>query len=276
MNFILANCKHGQRIVGTELAPKIIYNKLLKNVYKKDLTKKVSINEKYFINNRGYNMIYNEYYNYNMINTRPIITLGGDHSVSIGSCQAFLDKYKDDGHIVWIDAHTDINTKETSKTGNTHGMVVSQLMGLDKSFITNKQYDLKPEQITYLGPRCIDMKEKEILNEYNMKVYSSQDIKLIGIFYILHELQKRLNNKKIHISFDIDIFDPHYVKSTGTPVNYGLNLWEIYTILKYICKNNSVKSCDFVEYNPLISDKDNVEKSLLNLEISINSLLKYI
>ena len=120
------------------------------------------------------------------------------------------------------------------------------------------------------------MKEKEILNEYNMKVYSSQDIKLIGIFYILHELQKRLNNKKIHISFDIDIFDPHYVKSTGTPVNYGLNLWEIYTILKYICKNNSVKSCDFVEFNPLISDKDNVEKSLLNLEISINSLLKYI
>ena len=276
MNIILANCRFGQKKLGTELSPKIIYNKLLKNVYKKDLTKKVSINEKYFINNRGYNMIYNEYYNYNMINTRPIITLGGDHSVSIGSCQAFLDKYKDDGHIVWIDAHTDINTKETSKTGNTHGMVVSQLMGLDKSFITNKQYDLKPEQITYLGPRCIDMKEKEILNEYNMKVYSSQDIKLIGIFYILHELQKRLNNKKIHISFDIDIFDPHYVKSTGTPVNYGLNLWEIYTILKYICKNNSVKSCDFVEYNPLISDKDNVEKSLLNLEISINSLLKYI
>ena len=276
MNFILANCKHGQRIVGTELAPKIIYNKLLKNVYKKDLTKNVSINDKYFINERGYNMIYSEYYNYNMINTRPIITLGGDHSVSIGSCQAFLDKYKEDGHIVWIDAHTDINTKETSKTGNTHGMVVSQLMGLDKSFITNKQYDLKPDQITYLGPRSIDIKEKEILNEYNMKIYSSQDIKLIGIFYILHELQNRLNNKKIHISLDIDIFDPYYVKSTGTPVNYGLNLWEIYTILKYICKNNSVKSCDFVEYNPLISDKEDVEKSLLNLEISINTLIKYI
>ena len=276
MNIILANCRHGQRIVGTELAPNIIYNKLLKNVYKKDLTNNVSINDKYFSNNKGYNMIYNEYYNYNMINTRPIITLGGDHSVSIGSCQAFIDKYKEDAHIVWIDAHTDINNKETSKTGNTHGMVVSQLMGLDESFITNKQYDLKPDQITYLGPRCIDLKEQEILDKYNMKIYSSQHIKNIGIFYILHELQNRLNNKKIHISFDIDVFDPYYVKSTGTPVNYGLNLWEIYTILKYICKKNSVKSCDFVEFNPLISSKDNVEKSLLNLEISINSLLKYI
>ena len=276
MNFILANCRHGQRKLGVELAPQIIYNNLLKNVYKKDLTNKVSINEKYFKDYKGYNMIYKEYYNYNMINTRPIITLGGDHSVSIGSCQAFLDKYKEDAHIVWVDAHTDINTVETSESGNIHGMIVSQLMGLDKSFIIDKQYDLKPDQITYLGPRSIDMGEKEILDKYNMKVYSSQDIKYIGIFYILHELQNRLNNKKIHISFDIDIFDPFYVKSTGTPVNYGLNLWEVHSMLKYICKNNSVKSCDFVEYNPLIGSEDEAYKSAINLDVSINTLIKYI
>ena len=76
--------------------------------------------------------------------------------------------------------------------------------------------------------------------------------------------------------FDLDVFDSYYVKSTGTPVNYGLNLWEIHSILKFICNNNSVKSCDFVEYNPLISDKEEIEKSLLNLETTINTLIKYI
>ena len=276
MNFILANCKHGQRKIGVEYAPTIIYNSLLKNVYKKDLTNNVYIKDTLFRNERGYNKIYNEYNNFNNVNNNPVITLGGDHSVSIGSCQAFIDKYKEDAHIVWVDAHTDINTQETSITGNIHGMVVSQLMGLDKSLIKNKQYDLKPDQITYLGPRSIDLKEQEILDKYNIKVYSSQDIKNLGVFYILQEIQNKLYNKKIHISFDLDVFDSYYVKSTGTPVNYGLNLWEIHSILKYICINNSVESCDFVEYNPLISDKEEIEKSLLNLEISINTLIKYI
>ena len=135
MNFILANCKHGQRKIGTELAPNIIYNKLLKNVYKKDLTNNVFIKDTLFRNERGYNKIYEQYNNFNNVNNNPVITLGGDHSVSIGSCQAFIDKYKEDAHIVWVDAHTDINTQETSITGNIHGMVVSQLMGLDKSLI---------------------------------------------------------------------------------------------------------------------------------------------
>jgi len=276
MNFILANCKHGQRKLGVEYAPSIIYNSLLKNVYKKDITNNVFIKDTLFRNERGYNKIYEQYNNFNNVNNYPVITLGGDHSVSIGSCQAFIDKYKEDAHIVWIDAHTSINTYETSNTDNMHGMVVSQLMGLDKSLINNKQYDLKPDQITYLGPRSIDLKEQEILDKYNIKVYSSQDIKNLGVFHILHELQNKLNNEKIHISFDLDVFDSYYVKSTGTPVNYGLNLWEIHSILKFICKNNSVKSCDFVEYNPLISDKEEIEKSLLNLETTINTLIKYI
>ena len=67
-------------------------------------------------------------------------------------------------------------------------MVVSQLMGLDKSLIVDKLYDLKPDLITYLGPRSIDVKEQAILDKYNMIVYSSQDIKNIGVFYILNEI----------------------------------------------------------------------------------------
>jgi len=275
MNFILANCKQGQKKIGVECSPQILYKNLLKYI-NKDLSQNINVHHKFFNNNEGYNMIYNLYNNYNIINDNPVITLGGDHSVSIGSCQAFIDKYKDDAHIIWIDAHTDINTYKTSDSGNIHGMVVSQLMGFDDPLILNKQYNLKPEQITYLGPRSIDEGEQKIIDEHNIKIYSCENIKKLGIFYILQEIQEKIKKKKIHISFDIDVFDPYYVQSTGTVVENGLNPFEIYTILKYICQNNPISSCDFVEFNPLLSDQKNMVKTLLYMNKSMEHVLKNI
>ena len=277
MNFILANCRVGQKKMGVQKSPQIIYNRLLNyhNKFNKhiNLDNKSIINEYCFDVNKGYTMLYNKYNEFTKKNNYPIITLGGDHSVSLASCQAFIDKYKEDAHIVWIDAHTDINTFKTSESKNLHGMPVSCLMGLMDSPIISKQYNLKPEQITYLGPRSVDNEEMKIINEYDIKLYSSDEIRN-NITEILDEVQENIKDKIIHISFDIDVLDPSLAKSTGTTVDNGLTISDIYIILNNITKNNLVASCDFVEYNPELGHIKEKERTLNCMELSINTVIK--
>ena len=279
MNFILANCRIGQKKMGVEKSPTIIYNRLLNyhNKFNKhiNLNNKVSINEYSFEVNKGYTNIYNKYNEYTKINNYPIITLGGDHSVSLASCQAFIDKYKEDSHIIWIDAHTDINTYESSESKNLHGMPVACLMGLMDSPIINKQYNLKPEQITYLGPRSVDEEEMKSIKENNITLYSSYDIRN-NLTNILKEVQENIKDKIIHISFDIDVLDPTFAKSTGTTVVNGLTVSDIYMILNNITKNNLIASCDFVEYNPELGNIKEKERTLNYMELSINTVIKNI
>ena len=279
MNFILANCRIGQKKMGVEKSPTIIYNRLLNyhNKFNKhiNLNNKVSINEYSFEVNKGYTNIYNKYNEYTKINNYPIIILGGDHSVSLASCQAFIDKYKEDSHIIWIDAHTDINTYESSESKNLHGMPVSCLMGLMDSPIINKQYNLKPEQITYLGPRSVDEEEMKSIKENNITLYSSYDIRN-NLTNILKEVQENIKDKIIHISFDIDVLDPTFAKSTGTTVVNGLTVSDIYMILNNITKNNLIASCDFVEYNPELGNIKEKERTLNYMELSINTVIKNI
>ena len=300
INFILANCRVGQKKMGVEKAPQIIYSRLLKyhNKFNKhiDIDNQVSISEHSFEINKGYKMLYDKYNDFTKKNNYPIITLGGDHSIALASCQAFIDKYKEDGHIIWIDAHVDLNTYESSASKNSHGMPVSSLMGIHGTYpIINKKYNLKPEQITYLGPRSIDKEEQMIINKYDIQLYSSKDMRNINkydiklysskdmrntyynchnnLFKILDELQEKIKDKVIHISFDIDVLDPSLVKSTGTTVDKGLTIHDIYLILNNITKNNMVASCDFVEYNPNIGDIKEKERSLNYMEFSINTVI---
>ena len=277
INFILANCRVGQKKMGVEKAPQIIYSRLLKyhNKFNKhiNLDNQVSISEYGFEMNKGYKMLYDKYNDFTKKNNYPIITLGGDHSVALATCQAFIDKYKEDGHIIWIDAHADINTYTSSDSKNLHGMPVSSLMGIMDLPIINKKYDLKPKQITYLGPRSVDKEEQMIIKHYDIKLYSSEDIRnnLLGI---LDEIQEKVKDKFIHISFDIDVIDPILGPSTGTTVDKGLNMYDIYTILNNITKNNLIASCDFVEYNPEIGSIKEKERTLNYMELSINTVIK--
>ena len=280
INFILANCRVGQKKSGVEKAPQIIYNRVLKYHEKfnkvknyKYLNNHESISEYSFEVNKGYNLIYNKYNEFLNKNNGTIITLGGDHSVAIGSCQAFLDKYKENAHIIWIDAHTDINTYESSSSKNLHGMCVSNLMGIMDLSLVPKNYNLKPDQITYIGSRHVDKQEIKLINKYNIDLYSSEDIKK-GLSNILDDIQNKIKDKFIHISFDIDVIDPSLVPSTGTPVDKGLNMHDIYLILNNITKNNLIASCDFVEYNPKIGNIKEKERSLNFMEYSINTVIR--
>ena len=108
--------------------------------------------------------------------------------------------------------------------------------------------------------------------QYDIKLYSSSDIRS-NLQGILDEIQEKVKDKIIHISFDIDVIDPILGPSTGTTVDKGLNMYDIYTILNNITKNNLIASCDFVEYNPEIGSVKEKERTLNYMELSINTVI---
>ncbi|MBU3089206.1 arginase [Clostridium gasigenes] len=212
-------------------------------------------------------------------NTLPI-TIGGDHSLALGSV-AGTSKYhgNDNIAVVWVDAHGDINTDETTPSGNIHGMPLAASMGIGHSDLTNLYFNgqkVKPENIFLLGVRDLDIGELELISKNNLNLWKIQDIQYRGINTVLDEFKASLKDKNInniHLSFDIDGLDPSYVPGTGTPVENGLTFLEGQNILETILDTNLVRSIDFVEFNPAL-DKNNrtIETCTELLKIISNSL----
>ncbi len=184
----------------------------------------------------------------------PLI-IGGDHAVSIGSVSAIIQKH--DVSIVWIDAHTDINTPEASITKRIHGMPLATLMknGYPELSALTEDKAIRNEDIVFLGPRSMDPYEKEYLSINDMHAYDDIYIKKHSIQKVLEEV-KGIIKKPIHISLDLDVFDPQHCPGVNTPVENGLSIDEVKVMLNYLFDNFTVISMDLVEYNPL-KDVDN-------------------
>ena len=194
----------------------------------------------------------------------PLI-IGGDHSLAIGSIAGASKFFEEDLAVVWVDAHGDINTFETSPSGNIHGMPLASSMGVGHETLTNfylPRTKVNPKNVFLLGCRDLDLGELELIKEYNLNVWTMKDIKTKGIKTVLEELLeniKKNNIKNIHFSFDIDSLDPSYVPGTGTPVEDGLSFSEGKEVIETIINTSLVRSMDFVEFNP---DLDNNQKTL--------------
>ena len=192
--------------------------------------------------------------------TFPLI-IGGDHSLGLGSiCGA--SKYYENLAVIWVDAHGDINTSETSPTGNVHGMPLAAAMGIGDSSLTEVYYSgakIKPENVFIIGARDLDEGELRLIEDKNLNVYTTEDVKTKGIQNILEEIHNNLIAKKIdavHLSFDIDCLDSKYVPGTGTPVKNGMSIEEAKFTLKFLMETRLVKSMDFVELNTLLDNTD--------------------
>lgn len=198
------------------------------------------------------------------------IVMGGDHSLGLGSISG-VSKYYKDIAVIWIDAHGDINTDETSPTGNVHGMPLAAAMGLGYSDLTDLYYKgikVKPENVFIIGARDLDDGEKELIKQHNMTVYSTEDVEKIGVKKIMESIHSKLRDSEIeavHLSFDIDCIDPEYVPGTGTPVRYGMNVIDVKYILKYLMETNLIKSMDFVELNPKLDQNDKTADLCIDL-----------
>lgn len=198
------------------------------------------------------------------------ITIGGDHTVSAGSVQGAVDKYGSNLHVLWIDAHADINTPATSTTGNIHGMPVASLLGLMPPLVTQKRHSLQPDQITYLGLRDVDKKEEDIIRDNNIANYRMSDVES-GIGRIMKEIEEKIEGKKLHVSVDIDVLDPKEAPSTGTPVKGGLSVCQLNNIINKLSKN--IVSFDLTEVNPELGTERERDKTLDSAASILNTFM---
>lgn len=181
------------------------------------------------------------------------LNFGGDHSIAIATIDATLRK-SSNTHVIWIDAHADANNTEESFSGNFHGMPAYYLMQKNYQRPLPMQWMQKTvssQQITYIGLRDLDAFEVLFLKKMNIKFFTSDEVKKLGINYILNYLEEKNKNfDHIHLSFDIDSLDPKYGLCTGVPVPGGLSLPDTEEIFKLICNSNKLINADFVEINP--------------------------
>ncbi len=184
------------------------------------------------------------------------LTLGGDHSIAIGSISGILRHYhkkKEHVGLIWVDAHADVNTPQSSPSGNIHGMPLAVLLGQGHRELTGLATShLRPQNIALIGIRNIDDEEKRILRESGIKFFTMRDIDEKGMFAVMREAidQASQGTTGIHVSFDIDGIDPRYAPGVSTPVSGGLTLREAHLCLEMLSETQRLVSMDFVELNP--------------------------
>lgn len=193
------------------------------------------------------------------------LTIGGDHSVAISSALASLNYYKNLG-IIWLDAHGDFNTFNSTESGNIHGLPLAVVTNYEKENLSNFHngnfYNFKNAVI--VGGRDIDKLEKENLKNAGVTVFSSEDIKKYSATEILEKAFSIAmdGTNGVHISFDLDLIDPKLAPGVSVPADNGINLEETYSLIdKVIEHKDIIKSMDIVEYNPL-KDENNVTKNI--------------
>jgi len=191
---------------------------------------------------------------------RFVLTLGGDHSIAVGTvagtAKAMRERLGKEVAVIWVDAHADINTPETSGSGNIHGMPVAFLTGLAKGEgeafgWLGKEHLLSLKKLVYIGLRDVDRGEKKILRENGIKAFSMHDIDRYGIGKVMDMALGWIGmDTPIHLSFDVDALDPMWAPSTGTPVRGGLTLREGDYIAECVHATGSLVALDLVEVNP--------------------------
>jgi len=188
------------------------------------------------------------------------LTIGGDHSIAIGSisgiARAVRERLNKPLAVVWVDAHADINTFETSGSGNIHGMPVAFLTGLCKHEVfgwLTPEGLIPVDKLVYIGLRDVDLGEKKILRDNKIKAFSMHDIDRHGIGKVMDMVLEYIGeDTPIHLSFDVDALDPTHAPSTGTPVRGGLTLREGDFICEAVHETGSLVGMDLVEVNPAI------------------------
>lgn len=194
-----------------------------------------------------------------------VLTLGGDHSIAIGTisgtAKAIRERLGRELAVIWVDAHADINTPETSESGNIHGMPVSFLTGLAKEENPDifgwlkEEHMLSTKKLVYIGLRDIDKGEKKILRQHGIKAFSMHDIDRHGIGKVMDMALGWIgSDTPIHLSFDVDALDPMWAPSTGTPVRGGLTLREGDFIAECVAETGSLIALDLVEVNPSLDE----------------------
>jgi arginase len=201
------------------------------------------------------------------------IVLGGDHSVSIGSITGVTSVRRPVG-CIWFDAHGDMNTADTTPSGNIHGMPLAVSLGLGEGQLTSLggfAPKLRPESVVLVGARSIDAGEQRLIRETGIHVFTMADVDELGMGEVMRraiEITTR-GTDGVHLSVDLDGLDPMYAPGVGTPVNGGFTYREGHLAMELLAQAECVVSVDFVEVNPILDSQNRTGAMAVELAASL-------
>ncbi len=192
-------------------------------------------------------------------NNIPLV-VGGDHSQAIGSIKASLDYYKGDVSVIYVDKHADIHNEKTTPSGNIHGMPLSVCIGRCDHRFDIGSYNLKPENLYFIGLSNYEKEEMDYIKESNIFHLMDHEVNEENIGTIVNNIKSKLKTKNVHISFDLDSIKPEDFPAVNVAVEStyqdetGMSYNTAKKVLELLLKELNVCSMDFVEYNPTLDE----------------------
>ena len=189
------------------------------------------------------------------------LVLGGDHSIAIGTLAGLAQARRSSPSVLWFDAHADINTPETSPTGNVHGMPVA--LALQAGSIV-------AERTVLIGLRDLDEGEKHAIRKFGVHAYTMSDIDRLGMQRVIDEALELAAAPPgtLHVSFDVDGVDPSEAPGVGTPVRGGISYREAHLAMEMVAASGALGSMEVTEVNPILDDRNRTAKLAVELILS--------
>jgi arginase len=205
------------------------------------------------------------------------LVMGGDHSIAVGTLAGLGSTYRREGKpwgVVWIDAHGDFNTPETSPSGNIHGMSLAAACGLGHPALTLLGGDFRkvdPAHVVVIGARDVDSGEKQNLRNAGVQVFTMADVDRLGMAEVARRtLEDHLGGvEALHVSFDVDSMDPEVAPGVGTPVRGGLTYRELHFLMETLCADGRAASAEVVEVNPILDVRNQTALTAVEMMASL-------
>ena len=205
------------------------------------------------------------------------VVIGGDHSCAMGTLAALGEFYGPENlAVVYVDAHTDINTDQTSVSGYLHGMDLAAACGLcrDELTVGRRRVNLLGENLHIIGARSIDPPEYGVAERVGAHLYTARQVRERGLDGVLAEVLPALRGKRVHISFDVDVLDPAEFTATGYNIPGGLTAAEAEHILSAVIQGSGPVCFECVEYNPRLDPDKRDLKTLMGILRTVSGKLR--
>jgi arginase len=204
------------------------------------------------------------------------IVLGGDHSIAVGSISAQALHHRERGRpvgLVWVDAHADMNTPETTPSGNIHGMPLAVCLGFGAKPLVELAGDrpaLDARHVAIVGARDLDRAERDVVRRSGVRVFTMSEIDERGMATCMEEALARATDGTagVHLSFDLDAVDPEVAPGVGTPVAGGLTYREAHLACEKVAHTGRLLGLDIVELNPILDESNRTAKLAVELILS--------
>lgn len=210
------------------------------------------------------------------------LVLGGDHSIAVGTVAGVANHYRKHGQrigLIWVDAHADMNTPEISPSGNVHGMPLACCIGRGPEALTHLlgyAPKVDPRNVALVGIRSVDDKEKKIVQQTGVNVFTMRDIDERGLRQVMQDAIQAATDGTagFHVSYDMDSVDPHEAPGVGTPVKGGITYREAHLVMEMLGDTDKITSIEMVELNPVIDEAN--KTGILAVELVMSALGKRI